>query len=215
MMNCHVALLLPCAVALLAAGPALAESFALGAKAGTVGVGVEGTFAVSERVNLRGGVYALGVSWDDTRLGIPYDGDADLKNAGLFLDWHPAEGGFRVSVAGFQTDNALNGDAEGELDVAGTIYSSALNANIEWDGFAPYLGIGWGNAVRNSGWSFSFDLGVIFVGEPSVSLTGTVSDPALEEAFQEDLAREERALQEDFEDAKYHPVVSLGVAYRF
>jgi hypothetical protein len=208
-------LLVPCAVALLAAGSASAESFALGAKAGTVGVGVEGTFAMSERLNLRGGIYALGVSWDDTRLGIPYEGDADLENVGLFLDWHPAGGVFRVSIAGFQTGNSLDGDAEGELDVGGTTYSSVLNANIEWDGFAPYLGIGWGNAVHDPGWSFSFDLGVMFVGEPSVSLTGTVSDPALEEAFQEDLAREERALQEDFEDAKYHPVVSLGFAYRF
>jgi hypothetical protein len=215
MMKRQFALLPLSAVALIAAGSASAESFALGAKAGTTGVGIEGTFAVSERFNLRGGVYAVGVGWDDTRLGIPYDGDADLKNAGLFLDWHPAAGVFRVSIAGFQTDNTLNGDAEGELDVGGTIYSSVLNANIEWDGFAPYLGIGWGNAVRNPGWSFSFDLGVIFVGEPSVSLTGTVSDPSLEEAFQEDLAREEQALQEDFEDAKYHPVVSLGFAYRF
>lgn len=215
MMKRHFTLLLPCAAAMLAASPASAETFALGAKAGTVGVGVEGTFALSDRFNLRGGLYALEVSWDDTREGIDYDGDADLQNAGLLLDWHPARGGFRVSVGGFQTGNAFDGDADGELEVGDDTYMSALNAKVEWDGFAPYLGIGWGNAVLNPGWSFSFDLGVMFVGEPSVSLTGSVSDPALEQAFEDDLAIEEQALQEDFEDAKYHPVVNLGFAYRF
>ena len=215
MINRNFALLLPCAVALLAAGPAWAESFALGAKAGTVGVGVEGTFAMTDRFNLRGGVYALELSWDDTREGIRYDGDADLKNAGLYLDWHPARGGFRVSVGGFQTGNAFNGDADGDLDVGDDTYTATLNAKVDWDGFAPYLGIGWGNAVRNPGWSLSFDLGVMFVGQPSVSLTGTVSDPTQEQAFQDDLAIEEQALREDFEDAKYHPVVNLGFAYRF
>ena len=214
-MKRHFALLLPCAAALLAAGPAAAESFALGAKAGTVGLGVEGTFRIAEAVNLRGGYYGFDYSTELEENGIEYDGDLDLSNAGLFVDWHPFRGAFRVSVGGVQSGNAFVGTADGSLDVGENTYVAEVRADVDWDGFAPYLGIGWGNAVRAPGLSFSFDLGVMFVGEPAVSLAGTVNDPALEEEFQDDLAREEQTLREELEDAKYYPVVNLGLAYRF
>lgn len=215
-MKPRLALTVPCALALLCVGhSAAAENFALGPKAGTTGLGIEGTFRMSEAFNLRGGVYAFDYSTDIEENGIQYDGDLELSNAGLFVDWHPFTGTFRISVGGVQSGNAFGGSADGELDVGDNTYFAQLQADVEWDGFAPYLGIGWGNAVASAGWSFSFDLGVMFTGEPSVALTGTVDDPLLQPEFDEDLAREEEALRRELEDAKYFPVISLGVAYRF
>ena len=215
-MKSRFATAVPCAlVLLLGAQSAGAENFALGAKVGTTGLGLEGTFRMSEAFNLRGGFYAFDYSTDIEESGITYDGDLDLSNAGVFVDWHPFTGVFRVSVGGLQGTNAFGGAADGELDVGDNTYFADLQADVDWDGFAPYLGVGWGNAVRSPGLSFSFDLGVMFVGEPSVSLTGTVDDPLLQPQFDEDLAREEENLRRELEDAKYYPLINLGVAYRF
>jgi hypothetical protein len=204
------------ALGLLAVAPtASAEGFAIGAKAGTPGIGVEGTFGISSALNLRGGFYAFDYSDTLDENGIEYDGDLELENLGAFLDWHPFSGTFRVSVGGVQSGNAFKGTADGALDVGDGTYEAELLAKADWDGFAPYLGIGWGDAVREAGWSLSFDLGVMFTGEPTVSLTGTVSDPALQEQFEQDLAREEADLQDELDDVTIYPVIALGVAYRF
>jgi hypothetical protein len=215
-MTIRPAIAVPCVLALLLGGQsAAAENFALGPKAGTTGLGLEATLRMSEAFNLRGGFYAFDYSTDIEENGIQYDGDLELSNAGLFADWHPFAGTFRVSVGGVQSANAFGGAADGELEVGDNTYLAQLQADVDWDGFAPYLGVGWGNAVGSAGWSFSFDLGVMFTGEPSVSLTGTVDDPLLQPDFDEDLAREEESLRQELEDARYFPVINLGLAYRF
>lgn len=206
---------LPALVLLAAAPAALADGFGLGAKAGTPGIGLEGTFGMTEGLNLRGGYYLFDYSDTLNENGIEYDGDLELDNLGLFLDWHPFRGTFRVSVGGVQSGNAFIGTADGELDVGENTYTADLRADVDWGGFAPYFGVGWGNAVREAGWSLSFDLGVMFTGEPTVSLTGTVSDPALQDQFEQDLAREEADLQNELDDVTLYPVIALGVAYRF
>lgn len=200
---------------LLAGGQAGAEGFALGARAGTTGLGLEGTWGLSQAVNLRLGYYAFDYSTDLKEQGIEYDGDLELENAALFLDWHPFRGGFRLTGGGVQTGNEFLGFADGELEVGANTYQAALNATVGWSTFAPYLGLGFGNAVNSGRWSFAFDLGVMFTGTPSVRLDGTVNEPALQEMFDQDVAREEAELQEELNDAKYFPVLSVGVAYRF
>lgn len=192
-----------------------ADSFALGVRAGTTGLGLEGTWGLSEVLNLRLGYYAFDYSTDLNEEGIKYDGDLGLRNAALFVDWHPFRRGFRVSAGAVQSGNDFRGSADGELDVGDDTYVGEVEAKLSWSGTAPYFGIGYGNAVRGSRLSFALDLGVMFTGSPSVRLDGTVDNPALEDAFREDLERERADLQEEMSNAKYFPVVSLGVSYRF
>ncbi|NGX17636.1 hypothetical protein [Wenzhouxiangella sp. XN24] len=202
-------------VLLLASGTAAAESFALGAKAGTTGLGVEASWAVLERVNLRAGYYTFDYGTDLEEEGVEYDGDLRLRNAALFADWHPFAGRFRITVGGIDTGNEFRGSAEDSLDIGENTYDAAVDATVGWSGFAPYLGVGFGNAVGAGHWSFSMDLGVMFTGSPDVTLNGTVNDPTLEAQFQDDLALEQERVQAELDDAKYYPVLSLGVAYRF
>ncbi len=203
------------AVLLFASGTAAADSFALGAKAGTTGLGVEASWAVLERINLRAGYYTFDYSTELEEEGVEYDGDLRLRNAALFADWHPFAGRFRITVGGIDTGNEFKGAAEDSLDIGDNTYDAAVDATVGWSSFAPYLGVGFGNAVGAGRWSFSMDLGVMFTGSPDVVLNGTVNDPTLEAQFQDDLALEQQRVQEDLDDAKYYPVLSLGVAYRF
>ncbi|WP_412852062.1 hypothetical protein [Ectothiorhodospira shaposhnikovii] len=205
------------AMALLATGTtAAADSrFGMAAKVGTTGLGLEGTVGLSERVNLRAGLYGFDYSKDFEEEGIDYDGDLKLRSAALLADWHPFGGNFRVSAGAYHNGNELKGKADGSLDIGDNTYDASLDATIDWRSFAPYVGIGYGNAIRGSRWSFAMDAGVMFTGSPDVRLRGQVSDPALEDAFNDDLKREEDSLKEELKDVKYWPVLSLGVSYRF
>lgn len=196
-------------------GAASAETVSLAAKVGTTGLGLEAGFRVTDSINLRLGYYSFDYGTDLEEEGIEYDGDLRLRNAALFADWHPFRGLFRLSSGVVQTGNEFIGSAEDELVVGDNTYEGSLEATVDWDGMAPYLGIGLGNAMRGGRWSFSLDLGVMFTGSPGVRLDGEVNDPSLEDAFREDLEREEAALREELSDAKYYPVLSVGVAYRF
>lgn len=197
------------------AATAQAEGFALGAKLGTTGLGLEGTVGLRDHLNLRGGVYGLDYSRELEEDGIEYDGDLELRSAALLADWHPFGGGFRVSAGGYYNGNEFSGSAEGSLDIGNNTYDARLDATVDWDGFAPYLGVGYGNAVAGGGWSFAFDLGVMFTGSPSVDLDGQVNNAALQDQFEDDLRREEAQLEDDVEDIEYYPVLNLGLAYRF
>lgn len=217
-MNIHcrrVAALLAAIVLPLGSGTAAAGSFAVGGKAGTTGLGIEATWRLTDSVNLRGGYYAFDYGTDLEEEGVEYDGDLKLRNAAVFADWHPFGGAFRLSAGGVQSGNEFLGSADGDLDVGDNTYAGQLEAEVSWSGLAPYLGIGFGNAMRGGRLSFSFDLGVMFTGSPDVRLDGSVNDPALEDAFAEDLARERDNLEDELSDVKYYPVVSLGFAYRF
>ncbi|MCG5494949.1 hypothetical protein [Ectothiorhodospira variabilis] len=204
---------------LTAGGAAQADSFALGAKVGTTGLGVEGTYGLRENVNLRGGLYGFTYSTDVEETDVDYDADLKLRSAALLADWHPFSGGFRLTAGAYYNGNELTGKARGELDIGDGAerYQGTLDATIDWRSFAPYLGIGYGNAIQGGRWSFALDAGVMFTGSPDVSLRGQVetNDDDVRQRFREDVREEERELQDDLDDFKYYPVLSLGVAYRF
>lgn len=206
-----------CAVVM---GAAHAAGFALGAKAGTLGLGVEATAGLSERVNLRFGVNNYTYSFDETTSGIRYDADLKLQSGALLLDWHPFGGVFRLSAGYMRNKNALDlkatptqnqtiGDQEYTPAQIGT-----LVGNVKFKKSAPYAGIGWGNAANGRGLGFSAEVGAIFQGAPEVTLRGDgglAGDPA----FEADLRREEQEAEDDLEDFKIYPVVSFGLSYRF
>lgn len=138
---------------------ATAQAVSLGAKAGTTGIGIEAGFRMNESLNLRLGYYGLDYSTDLEEEGIEYDGDLRLRNAALFADWHPFRGNFRLSSGAVQTGNEFVGSAAGELEVGDNTCESTVEAKVDWDGMAPYLGVGYGNAMRGRRWSFALDVG--------------------------------------------------------
>lgn len=202
---------------LAVAGAANADGmFAMGVKAGTTGLGVEAVYGLSDRWNLRGGLNGFSYGTDFEEEGIDYDADLRLRSAALMADWHVFGGGFRVSAGAFVNGNELSGLAEGDLDIGDDTYTARMKLDIDWRRFAPYVGIGWGNALKGSRLSFSADLGVMFTGSPTArldarELTGTI-DPDL---FEADVRREEANLNDEISDVKYWPVATFGVTYRF
>lgn len=202
---------------LLVAGNAGADGFALGAKAGTLGLGIEGTTRLSENFNLRGGINSYSISFDETTNSVRYDVDLDLKSGALLLDWHPFTGTFRFSAGLLYNKNEANLTATptSNVTIGNGTYSPAqvgtLSGDVKFKKSAPYLGIGWGNAVsKGSPFGFTAEIGALFQGSPDVTLrssSGSVS--------QADLQREEQDVENKLDNFKVYPVLSIGFSYRF
>ena len=194
---------------------------ALGVGGSTLGYQVALSQSLSENVNLKLAYHTASKSFDGETDGVNYDYDFDFESTGILIDWHVFGGGFRLTTGALINDNEI--DAQSDIsgltiEVGDTIFTSAevgqLEGDISFDSYAPYLGLGWGRSISD-GFSFVFDLGVVFQGEPTVNLQtvgGTLSNNPL---LLDEVEREEQELQEDANDFDIYPVVSLGLFYNF
>lgn len=202
------------------AGAALDE-WAIGAKAGTLGLGGDLTTDILPGLNLRGGVQWLSLNLDAEFEDIDYSVDVDFLNPLLLLDWYPFGGSFRLSggVLFNQSDVNLRATPSAPVQIGGTTYTPAevgtLRGQSDFNPIAPYVGIGWGNVVgRSKRLGLAMDLGVAFIGSPGVNLSANgllASDPT----FQAHLAQEEEDIEDDLSDFKFYPVLSLTLYYCF
>ena len=104
------------------------------------------------------------------------------------------------------------------IDINGTDYDLAdgdrLDAGIEYNAVTPYLGLGWDFCFgAEKSWVLGIDLGVLYMGEPDVTLVGVgaLADAAVEDDINAELA----SIREDIEDYTFLPVVKIGFTYRF
>lgn len=224
-------------IALMLTSPVFAErsfpSVGVGATVGTLGAGLTVTMPVLPVLNVR--FWGTGIGFDidvdlDDDDGVPdneleFEGDLTLGAVGGMLDYHPFKNGARLSLGLLYALNKFDGDAICDAvacEVGGQpaiiTQGDRLTGDVDYTGAAPYLGIGWGNAVDEDGrLSFSFDLGVMFTGSPDVSVRcSQVSGGAGPQALCDAQAdQEENELEDEIGDIDVYPVLSIGLAYRF
>ncbi len=205
---------------------AVAESdksgFALGVGAGTTGISLDATFRLSEHWNLRG-VYAYAdFSSDEVESGISYNFNFELDTFSLLLDWHPvASSGFRVSAGGVYNGtnfSARSTQTTGNITVGNNTFAASdigqLNVEVDYQSFAPYLGIGWGNTINKSV-TFSFDLGVIFMDNPRVNISSTGTNAAIQSSLDTQIEVERGELEAELDDFDAYPVAKFTLNYQF
>lgn len=200
-----------------------AGRLAVSVQGGTLGVGGSVWYSFNEYFSASAGYDWLGFGADVDTNDVAYDGDLNLSNVSLFLNWHPFKGTFRVIAGVVIQDNYV--DVTGEpaggttFTINGTDYTAAevgtLSGKGEFDNtVAPYLGIGWSKASVSTGFGFFADIGVMFSGSASASLSasGPISaDPT----FQQNLVAEQDDLNDEIDDYQIYPVFRLGAMYRF
>jgi hypothetical protein len=192
------------------------------AKVGTTGLGVDLTVPlISNWLNLRSGYNFGEIHPSTTQAGIKYKGDLHLESIPILLDLHPFHGNFRITGGVYYNKNDVglssfigSGQEIGGVPVP---VDTNLNANVTWSKeFAPYLGIGWGNAADDNtldlpiAVGFSLDIGAFYQGSPDVLLTesSNLVGPI-------DLAIEQKKLEEELSDFKFYPVITVGIHIRF
>lgn len=207
--------------ALVLSLPARADT-AIGGRVSSQGFGLVLTQSIMPNLNFRLDGYLFGLDYSSTKDGNRYDFDLKLRSVNALLDWHPFGGNFRLSGGAVYNGNGLDAEAvEQETYMVGNRTFTQgqvgrLTGNMDFRDFAPYLGIGWGQAIREDRrWTFTMDLGVIFQGRPEVTLAstgGTLSDHPV---LVQELAEEELELEDEFDFFRFYPVLSIGLNYRF
>ncbi len=214
-----------CATAAQAASPV-----AVGARAGTIGLGADLTLKVSDRTHLRLAAGALSYDTTVSTADLEYDVNADLGTGLLLLDWYPGGGSFRISVGGGWNGTEADVSAPVERLVRGlfpdlpaiSLDFGTITGTAQGDDLVPALLVGWGNPFRGGRWNLSFEIGAIYQGSPGVDLRYRDGEdfqlddiPGGRAVVDALLAEEERKLEDELEDYTVLPVVSFTLSYRF
>jgi len=212
-----------------------AVDLGVGAKVGVNGVGLNLSAGVTKRVNLRLSVSQVNIDDEDETVTVGDDGaegdiDAELEfdfgSNAVLLDWHVFNGGFRVTAGMFKQTGAvdLTGTLQSNIVVDGQPLATDDLGPIEGevklsDSYQPYLGVGWGRgAGGKGGFSFTADIGVAML-DPEVDLDASVNvggTNGLSQAeLDQRLAEMEADAEDELDDLKLWPVLSVGVNYAF
>jgi hypothetical protein len=198
---------------------AFAEDQSVGARIGMLGIGVEYSYRLSDRIAIRGGLNGASFGFDDTESGIAYDFNLDFDSLSVGVDLHPLKGPFRVSVGALRNSSAIAASSTPiqPIDIGGTVYQPAdvgsLLGSIAFDGTAPFLSVGWDFRFDKK-LGMTFELGVVDQGGPVVTLEAT-GPIASDVQFMQDVATERLELEDAFADLDLYPFAMLGMAFRF
>jgi len=195
------------------------SQWGVGIKAGTLGLGFEGRWSGLPWMDVRIG--ANGYTYEDNgrQADVLYDAELDLDTIYLTANFHFPLSPFRVTLGAFSNGNELNmvGAEPGDYNLGGQFWTQdqvgTLTSTTSFGSSAPYLGLGFDFELFGKA-GLNFDLGVLWQGEPEVSLTAngtSFNDPA----FQAALESERLELEDDISDFKAYPVVSLSFVYNF
>jgi hypothetical protein len=206
---------------------------------GTTGLGVVAAVPYGAYWNIRAGVSYFAYTRTFQTSGSPYDGHVRLGGARLGVDWFPLAGGFHVSLGVLvpnltQATASINLQPGKAITIEGVQYTTdAANpfrgkAHSEVSPIAPVLTVGWGNLIpRNyhKRLTFPIEIGVVYEGPPTAHATtsGDICTPdqgcrlaSSDPGFNQNLTTALNDVNSNLDRyARFFPIVSTGVAYRF
>ena len=213
------------ALALLA-GAAQAD-VAVTADLGTTGVGAHIIVPMEPTLNGRFGINYYSRSNDRAASTISYDLKDRMLTGDVLFDWYVIEGSpFHLTGGVLYNGNRMKGNARPDSAsnylIAGKYYSSAtvgtLTATLDYGNAAPYVGIGWGNALKsNKRISFQAEVGAYHQGNAKASIVnvGCTGAAAVCAALAKDVVTESAAFAKAIDARRTVGVARVSVSYRF
>ncbi|PSB53472.1 hypothetical protein [Chamaesiphon polymorphus] len=198
------------------------------AQASTTGfIGVDAGYKFSPNLHTRLGINTVGFGYNYSSQGIDYNASLSPTNVHLLGDYFPFGGGLRLTGGLIFQNNRFSGSAKSnasnQININGTNYNASQIGTVETSGsfsnsVAPYLGVGFGTPI-NEGFGFNVDLGVMFAGSPTVSLSANNISPlvpaAIQNQLRSDLAAQQQKTNADISSFRLYPVLSIGFSYAF
>jgi len=201
---------------------------AVGVNVGTTGLGADVNIPVLPILGVRVGYNGFAYHHDINQTQVSYGGSLHFSEASGLVDWYVLAGDFRLTagIYGGSTRVDVSGRPhDGTYTINGTTYNAAqvgsLSGQLKFgNSVKPYVGLGWGNPFRGGPLTFTLDLGAIYGGTPSVSLTahcGVAAPPGSSACtqLQNSVAGEQAQLASNVTFVKWYPVLNLGVSLRF
>ncbi len=209
----------------LAFSTAANADFGVGVKAGTLGVGLEGRWSPLPWVDLRLGAHQYDHETTGSQAGINYDATLAMDNYYLTGNFRFPLSPFRVTAGMYSNSNELqmtSQDTGGvDLVIGGAAFNTAdigaLQSITSFDETAPYFGVGYDFELFGKV-GLNLDFGVLWQGEPIVSLAATGFDtapPQVQAALGPALLIEQNELEGEISDYKAWPVLALSFVYNF
>jgi hypothetical protein len=212
--------------AIMVAGAAQAQ-VGITADLGTTGAGFHVVVPMESNLNGRFGANYFKHDFNKTSNMVDYAVQGKLQTFDVLFDWYLLDASpFHLTGGLVYNGNRANvtGKASqlGQFTLNGHTYTTAdvgvLAGSVDYRKAAPYLGIGWGNALKgNSRLSFNADLGVFYQGNPNVKLGswGCTTSKTVCDAVVADIAAERVSLKDDLDSFKLYPVLRASLNYRF
>jgi hypothetical protein len=217
------------------------RAWGIDAHVGINGIGGDIATTLAPKLNLRVGGDAFSYSDTFTDEGANVNASLHLASGHASVDWYPFLNGFRVSpTIVFANNNRGRGTAvipagstvtlDGDDYVSSTADPLHGSGSVDFRKTAPGLTVGWGNIIPRSAshWSFPVELGFYYVGQPKlkVMFTGSACDPTEPQPlgcqsvdndadFQKSLTNFRARNENNLSYAKFFPIASFGVGYRF
>jgi hypothetical protein len=186
------------------------------ARAGTLGIGGEVSYAIAPRLSIRGGIGALPFEYNSTYSGLDYTVSPPATIWNLGVDFHTGVAGLRLTAGILHRPQFdLDGRYTGATQIGGQTYNGTIDVTgaMKNDSeTAPYLAFGFGR-TSGSGIGLFLDAGVALLGDGRIRLTGTCNGcGAAQQQFQNDLDEEAAQAEDEFgEFLKVHPVLQIGL----
>ncbi|MCI5211174.1 MAG: hypothetical protein D3910_20860, partial [Candidatus Electrothrix sp. ATG2] len=205
--------------------PAFAEPGQVGiaAKAGTLGFGFEVSVDVSRFMEIRAGYNQVTFDFDTTISRIDYNFSPEFSTGSLLVDLHPFANAFHFTLGAYLNNNTIDINGiyrQGLLSAKLRRYADLIDQArvvglVEFDTFAPYLGIGWtSNHESLSRWGVNMDLGIMFQGSPQVTELH-VEDPwgvGKHPVTQSFIEQERQLIEDEIDEYQYYPVASISIS---
>jgi len=207
-------------ITFFAAVTADAQTAAVSARVGSLGLGGEVGVAIGDDFGARFSLNGLSFSFESEEDDIDYDFDVDLFTAGLLGDFYFSRI-FRLSAGAMINKNeaAMTAAVTDEVDIGNGTYTAEevgnLTGEVSFSNVRPYVGIGLDTSHGKRGAvGFVAEIGALFHGTPRVALMadGLARNDA---GFQADLEIERSDVEDDLSDFTVYPVIALGISYRF
>jgi hypothetical protein len=205
---------------------------------GSGGLGLDLSTPLMTKVSLRVGASFLNYSPRLLEQGIPVDGTVRLRAVNVGLEYFPYRGSFHVTpgVTLYNGNHvfATTYIAPGaHFTIDDTDYVSDPTNPVH--GFfdmtfgkkiAPSITVGWGNMLQRRGgnWSVPVDFGFEYLGRPKfvLNMDGGVCTPSngcdaisSDESAVQNLAQQQKDVNEAIGRLRFFPILKVGVAYRF
>jgi hypothetical protein len=178
-------------------------------------------YAVNQQMGLRADVGTTGrIKKSDTASGIPFDAKAKYDRIGLFGDFFPFSGGFRIT--GGVTINRATLELKSRFDGATSVSVNGItvtpttddyfNVKMRFPTVMPYIGIGYGHDQRQPGLGLVADIGVS-IGRVKLSReTSLIGQYGITDA---DVDTKLDDVRDKIGNLTVLPSASLGLSYRY
>lgn len=199
--------------------PSFAQNYGVALKVSTLGFTVEGMRSFNPNLNARVGFALFSYSFNGgggTSDDYSYNAKLGLSSINILADYFPWGSGLKLTGGFLINLNKISTELTPTKTyiVGGDIYSpenlGKMNADIKFNTFSPYFGIGFGNPLaEGKKLGFAFDIGTIYHGSPRVDLSANgLLEPSASPEQEEKLA-------ENISWFKWFPVVSFSLTYQF